>query len=470
MMRHFFLILLMMLIPAMPVSGAKPRTSKTVRQEKKEATRKIARTQGKIKTNLDDTRRQLAQFESLGAEISASDVRIAALQHTTDSVSARVKELADSVEATRIHVENLKASYAASLRSIRRQRQISSATAFIFSSRTFSEARRRMRYLKELGEWQTGKAADLKEAAAALEAQKQELDSVRARLSADLADLKKQKARLVSARAEADALIAKLRRQGKQLEQALAEQKTQAEKLDEELNRIIEEESRAAAEAERKRKAAEAEAKRKAEEEARRKAEQEAAAKAAAEKEAQANKKKAEKKADKKKPVKPQEKPQPKAEEKPKPTTTPAPAKSSAPVASSFAAAKGKLPMPVSGSAVIVSDFGRHTHKELSKVEVQNNGIDIETTPGASAVAVYPGTVSMVIVMDGYHNVVLVRHGEYLTVYAGIAELAVHKGKEVSAGQALGKLYSDPADGGRTRLHFEVRHEKDKLNPADWLR
>ena len=126
--------------------------------------------------------------------------------------------------------------------------------------------------------------------------------------------------------------------------------------------------------------------------------------------------------------------------------------------------------MPVSGSAVIVSDFGRHTHKELSKVEVQNNGIDIETTPGASAVAVYPGTVSMVIVMDGYHNVVLVRHGEYLTVYAGIAELAVHKGQEVSAGQALGKLYYDPADGGRPRLHFEVRHEKDKLNPADWLR
>lgn len=126
--------------------------------------------------------------------------------------------------------------------------------------------------------------------------------------------------------------------------------------------------------------------------------------------------------------------------------------------------------MPVSGPAVIVSDFGRHTHQEFTKVEVQNNGIDIETSPGASALAVYPGTVSMVIVMDGFHNVVLVRHGEYLTVYAGITDLAVHKGEQVSAGQPLGKIYSDPADGNRTRLHFEVRREKEKLNPSLWLR
>lgn len=94
----------------------------------------------------------------------------------------------------------------------------------------------------------------------------------------------------------------------------------------------------------------------------------------------------------------------------------------------------------------------------------------IETTAGASAVAVYPGVVSMVIVMDGYNNVVLVRHGEYLTVYAGISDLNVRKGQTVSQGQALGRIYSDPADDNRTRLHFEVRHEKDKLNPAEWLR
>lgn len=101
---------------------------------------------------------------------------------------------------------------------------------------------------------------------------------------------------------------------------------------------------------------------------------------------------------------------------------------------------------------------------------VQNNGVDFETVPGASARAVYDGTVSMIIVMEGYQNVVLVRHGQYLTVYAGLHELRVRKGDKVKAGQLLGTVFSDPADGNRTRLHFEVRREKDKLDPMQWLR
>ncbi len=101
---------------------------------------------------------------------------------------------------------------------------------------------------------------------------------------------------------------------------------------------------------------------------------------------------------------------------------------------------------------------------------VQNNGIDFETTPGASARAVYDGVVSMIIVMEGYQNVVLVRHGEYLTVYAGLSDLRVRKGDSVKAGQLLGTVFSDPADNNRTKLHFEIRHEKTKLDPGQWLK
>ena len=101
---------------------------------------------------------------------------------------------------------------------------------------------------------------------------------------------------------------------------------------------------------------------------------------------------------------------------------------------------------------------------------MQNNGIDFETEPGASARAVHEGTVSMIIVMEGYHNVVLVRHGEYLTVYAGLSDLAVRKGQHLNAGDRIGTVFVDSSDDNRTRLHFEVRHEKEKLDPAQWLR
>ena len=76
----------------------------------------------------------------------------------------------------------------------------------------------------------------------------------------------------------------------------------------------------------------------------------------------------------------------------------------------------------------------------------------------------------MVIVMQGYQNVVLIRHGEYLTVYAGLTNVLVRKGDTVKAGDELGSLQTSPSGTDYGRLHFEVRHEKEKLNPSDWLR
>ncbi len=310
-----------------------------------------------------------------------------------------------------------------------------------------------MRYLKELSNWESETAQELKKEAALLRIRKSRMDSIRKAREADLAQVRTRKKQLEEDRLEAKHLVEKLKSQSRRLEEVLAEQQARARRLDDELNRIIEEEARKAAEEERRR--------RQAAEEARLK-------KAREDSIAAAKERKKDKKTQKtQKPQKPQTAPAP-VQPAPAQDTPPKPAKE--PVSGDFVSAKGRLPMPVSGPAVIVSDFGRHTHRQLSKVEVQNNGIDIETTAGASAVAVYPGVVSMVIVMDGYNNVVLVRHGEYLTVYAGISDLNVHKGQTVSQGQALGRIYSDPADGNRTRLHFEVRHEKDKLNPAEWLR
>lgn len=125
---------------------------------------------------------------------------------------------------------------------------------------------------------------------------------------------------------------------------------------------------------------------------------------------------------------------------------------------------------PVTGSYRIVAHFGTFSHAELSKVKVNNTGIDIEAQPGASARAVFDGEVTRIFVVEGYHNVVLVRHGEYITVYCGLANVSVAKGSKVKAGQTLGSIFVDSADSNRTLLHFEVRHERSTLNPEEWLK
>jgi septal ring factor EnvC (AmiA/AmiB activator) len=72
--------------------------------------------------------------------------------------------------------------------------------------------------------------------------------------------------------------------------------------------------------------------------------------------------------------------------------------------------------------------------------------------------------------MEGYNNIVIVRHGEYLTVYAGIDKLYIKKGDKLKANQAIGSVHTDAEDDNRTILHFEIRLEKQKLNPLEWVK
>ena len=135
----------------------------------------------------------------------------------------------------------------------------------------------------------------------------------------------------------------------------------------------------------------------------------------------------------------------------------------------SFEKNKGKLPFPLSGSYKIVAHFGRQKHPELRYVQTENSGIDIETTPGTKARAVFNGVVSRIFVTPGYNSTIIVRHGNYLTIYANLSEVYVRAGEKVSTGQNLGKIYSDSQDGNRTILTFQLWKERTKLNPELWL-
>lgn len=135
-----------------------------------------------------------------------------------------------------------------------------------------------------------------------------------------------------------------------------------------------------------------------------------------------------------------------------------------------FESLRGRLPFPVTGRYTIVKRFGRQKHPTLPHVETNNSGIDIETSSGAQAKAVCDGEISAVFRPDGYNNVVVVRHGRFMTVYANLGSLSVSTGQKIKAGQAIGTVYADPNDNGRSVLHFEVRQGRQKENPESWLR
>jgi murein hydrolase activator len=136
-------------------------------------------------------------------------------------------------------------------------------------------------------------------------------------------------------------------------------------------------------------------------------------------------------------------------------------------IGNNFEQNKQRLPWPVE-RGVITEKFGIHRHAVLQNVQVRNNGINITTEAGAKARAVFNGEVSRVFGITGGNSAVIIRHGNYLTVYSNLREVTVKTGDKVSARQNIGTIYTD-SDDGKTTLKFQIWKENQKLNPEEWL-
>ena len=136
-------------------------------------------------------------------------------------------------------------------------------------------------------------------------------------------------------------------------------------------------------------------------------------------------------------------------------------------LSANFESNRGNLPWPVR-QGVVTSRFGRHPHPVYKGVELPpNNGIHISTEAGSTAISVFKGKVTSIVNIPGMNNCVMVRHGEYFTVYCKLGNLFVHSGDEVKVGQKLGAIVTD--NDNNTVLHFQLWKGTNKQNPELWL-
>lgn len=137
-------------------------------------------------------------------------------------------------------------------------------------------------------------------------------------------------------------------------------------------------------------------------------------------------------------------------------------------LSTSFTANKGKLPWPVE-NGVVSSTYGKHTSAVSDKVVITNNGIDIATTENAKARSVFDGEVTNVVKPSASNMAVIIRHGEYFTVYSQLDEIYVKTGDKVKTLQEIGRVHTDHTEG-KTEIHFELRQGKTTQNPSLWLK
>ncbi|MEO9483473.1 MAG: peptidoglycan DD-metalloendopeptidase family protein [Ekhidna sp.] len=131
-----------------------------------------------------------------------------------------------------------------------------------------------------------------------------------------------------------------------------------------------------------------------------------------------------------------------------------------------FESKKNSLTWPV-GSGFIATKFGKQPHPVLKRITVVNDGVGIQTEKNSQVKAVFDGEVTLIGTIPGKNNVVVIRHGAYLTVYAQLKNVNVKKGQKVRSDEIIGEVYTDR--DGVSELEFQVYKGMTKLNPENWL-
>jgi len=132
-----------------------------------------------------------------------------------------------------------------------------------------------------------------------------------------------------------------------------------------------------------------------------------------------------------------------------------------------FASNKGRLPWPIL-TGTIVRGYGQQESKLLKGIRTTSEGVDIAAKKNSVVRSIFNGKVTKVARIPGGNDVVIIRHGDFLTLYSNLTNLVINIGDEVKAGQAIGTLYTEK-NAEQGILHFEIWKEFRSQNPKLWL-
>lgn len=471
---------------------------------------KMAESQNQLATTRKDVKAQLATLQMINGQISDQQKVVTGLQVQIDTLNRRISTHEQELRELEADLTECKRRYTRGVLYMYRNRLMQNKLMFIFSADNFRQMYRRLRYTQEYVKYQRVQGQIIAAKEQAVREKRNLLSGERVVQGKLLTQGKAQQTVLEGQQRTQQGVVTDLNQKQAELQATLAQQQRQYNALNAKIEQLIRaeieaaerrrkaEEARRAAEAEARRKAAEAarkaaeerrraaEAARKAEAEARR-AEAEARRKAAeAERKAEAARKRGEERAARearaaqaREEARAAEQARAAAaeaqrartatEEANRATATAnqnAPAPSDARLTGSFASNQGRLPMPITGNYTISSHFGAYNVNGLNGVTLDNKGINLTAPAGAQARCVFDGEVTAIFSMGGMTNVI-VRHGSYITVYCNLSGVSVRQGQRVSTRQTIGNVARDAS--GNCTLHFQLRHETQKLNPERWL-
>lgn len=443
---RFLAVLLAMLCASLTLTAQTNKKIKKLQSERTTLEKQISESEKMLKTTKKDVASQLNNLMVISSQITKQQNYVQSVHSEVSALQGDITALQKQLAVLEKDLADCKQKYRRAVTQLNRNRLGQSKWKFILSANSFRQMSRRMRYITEYSKYQRAQGEIIRQKEDTIKAKRAELLATKQEKDALLQEGKEQQARLEQQKQDRQKVVNNLNAKQKQLQNTIAQNKRRQKQLDARIDKLIQEEIAAA---ERRRK--EAEARRRAEAERKRKEEERR--RAAANKKSSASNKKSSTK-----PSKPAER-----------TATPRfyeEDNADRALNGSFQANKGRLPMPITGSYFISAHYGQYNVEGLRGVQLDNKGINITGQQGAQARSVFAGEVTAIFSLGGMHNVI-VRHGSYMSVYCNLASCAVKRGQKVSARQLLGRVATDAS--GNCTLHFQLRREREKLNPEPWL-
>lgn len=424
--------------------------------KRKELQDDIAETEKRLQLVKNDKQATMSQLRDLQNKLALRQRLISNINDEMDDIDKTIRNSSKEVGSLKTKLEELKIRYAQSIRYAYQTRSSYDMLAFLFSSRDFNDALRRMKYLKKFRDFRKQQVEQIKSTQVQLQRKIGVLNSEKQQKDRLLDTEEEQKKVLLQETDHTNQVMQELKGRESELLSNIEKNRIIAKRVNAAINRIIENEiAKAAKEAE--------EAEKKRIEEEKKKAAATAATNPVPAKTNVSGTV-----------VTGNPPPAPTAAApRPRPAHTESQPLLSTPtevaLAENFEGNMGKLYWPVD-KGFISDHFGTHPHPIETKVMIENTGVDIQTSADAPVRAVFDGTVTSVSYIAG-NMMVLIKHGNYFTVYNNMKSASVKKDEQVRARQQIGIVAEN--DEGEPTIKFQIwkamKKGSVKLNPEIWL-
>lgn len=379
---------------------------KSLERKRKALLTEIATTSNLLSETTRSKNSALNRYVALKKQIENREALLQTLQEEVELTNQQIERTNDVVHGLKSDLVKLKEEYAVMLRTAYRQKVNRSAWYLLFSARDFNDAFLRWRYLKQYNNFRKKQAQLILDTQKTLETKIAALEARSEEKEILLTEQAAQKERLIAAFADRSRLLDDLKADESRLRKELRIQQSAHEQMNVAIEKVIR-------------------------------------------KEVITSRKKA------------------RSRESLNKRTNITPSPNVAKLSRSFNANKGKLPWPVQ-NGIITGYFGKQPHPTLRRVEITNNGIDIRTQRNAEVRSVFTGVVVGRQFVPGYNHMLIIRHGDYYTVYSNLKEVFVKKNEKVTINQRIGTVSVDKKKNV-AEVHFEVWRDKVRLNPVKWI-